>query len=71
MSETAQQPHYWKIKAIELEGQVLQREMQASYAKWQQKRAAAYAVAGLDPATVYTMDDAAETLTARPPDEQE
>jgi hypothetical protein len=70
MSETPQQPHYWKIKAIELEGQVLQREMQASYAKWQQKRAAAYVAAGLDPATVYEMNDAAETLTPVPSDEE-
>jgi hypothetical protein len=66
MSETTQQPHYWKIKAIELEGQVLQREMQASYARWQQKRAAAYAAAQLDPAAVYQMDDAAEALTPLP-----
>jgi hypothetical protein len=70
MSETTQQPHYWKLKAIELEGQVLQREMQASYAKWQQKRAAAYAAAGLDQETVYTMDDNAETLTALPSGEE-
>ena len=71
MSETAQQPHYWKIKAIELEGQVLQREMQASYARWQQKREAAYAAAGLDAETVYTMDDNAETLTPVSAKEQE
>ena len=71
MSETAQQPHYWKIKAIELEGQVLQREMQASYARWQQKREAAYTAAGLDAETVYTMDDNAETLTPVSAKEQE
>jgi hypothetical protein len=71
MSETTQQPHYWKIKAIELEGQVLQREMQASYARWQQKRASAYAAAELDPAAVYQMDDAAEALTPLPSDGKE
>jgi len=70
MSDTMQ-PHYWKIKAIELEGQVLQREMQASYARWQQKREAAYTAAGLDPAAVYQMDDASEALTALPSEEKE
>lgn len=56
---------YWRIKALELEGQILRREMQASYERWQQRQQAAYAEAGLDAATVYAMDDQALTMTAQ------
>lgn len=51
---------YWKLKAIELEGQVLEQRVQASVAAWRAKRALVYAEAGLAPEGTYTLDDATE-----------
>ena len=55
--------HYWQIKAIELEGIVLRRELEGAWGKHEAKRRAVYEVAGLDAAVAYQMDDAAETMT--------
>jgi len=57
------QQDYWKLKALELEGQVLRQQLETVYAKFEAKRRAAYLAAGLDPAVTYTLDDAAETFT--------
>lgn len=51
---------YWKLKAIELEGQVLEQRVQASVAAWRAKRALVYAEAGLAPEGTYTLDDTTE-----------
>jgi len=57
------QQDYWKLKALELEGQVLRQQLETVYQKFEAKRRAAYLAAGLDPAVTYTLDDAAETFT--------
>ena len=54
---------YWQIKAIELEGIVLRRELEGAWGKHEAKRRALYEAAGLDAAVAYQMDDAAETMT--------
>jgi 8-oxo-dGTP pyrophosphatase MutT (NUDIX family) len=58
--------NYWKLKAIELEGQVLRQQLQAAWSRQEAKRRAAYEEAGLDASVVYRLDDATETFT---PDE--
>ena len=55
--------HYWQIKAVELEGIVLRRELEGAWGKHEAKRRAVYEAAGLDAAVAYQMDDAAETMT--------
>lgn len=55
--------HYWQIKAVELEGIVLRRELEGAWGKHEAKRRAVYEAAGLDPAVSYQMDDTAETMT--------
>jgi hypothetical protein len=57
------QQDYWKLKALELEGQVLQRQLQDVRAMFDARRRAAYLAAGLDPDLVYMLDDQAETFT--------
>lgn len=49
---------YFELKAIELEGQLLQQQMQASWAAFQARRAAAYGAVGLDPQQTYKLDEA-------------
>ena len=57
------QQTYWKLKALELEGQVLQRQLQDVQAMFDARRRAAHLAAGLDPDLVYMLDDQAETFT--------
>ena len=56
--------HYWQIKAIELEGQMLQLEIRAKAAAFEAKRKAAHEAAGLTYGQAYSLDDATETITA-------
>lgn len=56
--------HYWQIKAIELEGQVLQAEIRAQAAAFEGKRRATYEAAGLTYGQRYQLSDADQTITA-------
>jgi hypothetical protein len=58
---------YWKLKALELEGQVLHAQVRQTLARFEQRRQEAYAQAGLDAAVVYDLDDEAETFTPQVP----
>lgn len=57
-------PQYWQIKAIELEGQILQQDIRARAAVFEAKRKAAHEAAGLTYGQAYSLDDATETITA-------
>lgn len=57
-------PQYWQIKAIELEGQMLQQEIRARVSAFEAKRKAAHEAAGLTYGQAYSLDDATETITA-------
>ena len=64
---TLESKTYWQLKALELEGQVLQSQMQQTLARFEARRQQAYKDAGLDASTVYALDDNAETFTPETP----
>ena len=61
--ETKQEPikleskTYWRLKSLELEGQVLRSQVQQTLARFEQRRHETYKEAGLDASTVYRLDD--------------
>lgn len=71
--ETKQEPikleskTYWRLKSLELEGQVLRSQVQQTLARFEQRRHETYKEAGLDASTVYRLDDTAETFTPEAP----
>lgn len=58
---------YWQLKSIELEGQVLKRQMSDTWSRYEARRQAAYEAAKLDAAAAYVLDDKAETFTPDAP----
>lgn len=58
---------YWQLKAIELEGQLLKRQMADTLARFEARRQEAYKAANLDASAAYELDDKTETFTPDAP----